>query len=81
MKKIIAIFLVLFLATGCDGDSEMLSCSNTTTQNGIITKTGYDVEYVDDIDASVLNNFYTIYPEIKDNIFSLFLFNFDILFG
>lgn len=48
MKKIIAIFLVLFLATGCDGDSEMLSCSNTTTQNGIITKTGYDVEYVDD---------------------------------
>lgn len=28
-----------------------------------------DIEYVDDIDTSVLNNFYKIYPEIKDNIF------------
>ena len=28
-----------------------------------------NVEYVDDIDASVLNNFNTIYPEIIDNIF------------
>ena len=28
-----------------------------------------DVEYVDDIDSSVLNNFATIYPEIMDSIF------------
>lgn len=48
MKKIFAIFLVLFLASGCDSDTEMLSCTSTTTQNGIVTKTSYDVEYVDD---------------------------------
>lgn len=49
MKKIFAIFLVLFLASGCDNsDTEMLSCSSTTTQNGIVTKTNYNIEYVDD---------------------------------
>lgn len=48
MKKIFAILLVLFLASGCDGDTEMLSCSSTTTQNGIITTTSYDVEYNED---------------------------------
>jgi len=48
MKKIFAIFLVLFLASGCDGDTEMLSCSSTTTQNGIVTTTSYDVEYNED---------------------------------
>lgn len=48
MKKIFAVFLVLFLASGCDGDTEMLSCSSTTTQNGIVTKTNYNVEYQDD---------------------------------
>lgn len=45
MKKIFAIFLVLFLASGCDTDTEMMSCTSTTTQNGIVTKTSYDVEY------------------------------------
>ena len=48
MKKIFAIFLVLFLASGCDENTEMLSCNSTTTQNGIVTKTRYDVEYVND---------------------------------
>ena len=48
MKKILAIFLVLFLASGCDENTEMLSCSSTTTQNGIVTRTKYDVEYMDD---------------------------------
>jgi hypothetical protein len=28
-----------------------------------------NIEYVDDIDASILNNFKTIYPKINDNIF------------
>lgn len=28
-----------------------------------------DIQYVDDIDASILNNFKVIYPEIKDSIF------------
>ena len=48
MKKLFVIFLVVFLATGCDENTEMLSCSSTTTQNGIVTKTDYDIEYVDD---------------------------------
>ena len=40
--------MVLFLASGCDENTEMLSCSSTNTQNGIVTRTKYDVEYVDD---------------------------------
>ena len=48
MKKIFAVFLVLLLASGCGENTEMLSCSSTTTDNGIITKTNYDVEYVND---------------------------------
>ena len=36
------------LATGCDGNAKMMSCTSTTTQNGIVTKTSYDIEYVDD---------------------------------
>lgn len=48
MKKLFAVFVLLLLATGCDGDAKMMSCTSTTTQNGIVTKTSYDVEYVDD---------------------------------
>ena len=48
MKKLFVIFIVLFLASGCDGNKETLSCTSTTTNNGIVTKTSYDVDYVGD---------------------------------
>jgi len=45
MKKLFVIFLVMFLASGCEEGNEVLSCSSTTTQNGIVTETSYDIEY------------------------------------
>lgn len=47
MKKLFVIFLVLVLASGCD-NKKTLSCTSTTTNNGIVTKTSYDVDYVGD---------------------------------
>ena len=48
MKKLIIALSVLFIMSGCDTNTESLSCSSTTTANGLNTKTTYDIDYVDD---------------------------------
>lgn len=49
MKKLFVLVAILFLASGCDtGNMKTLSCTSTTTQNGIITNTKYDVKYAGD---------------------------------
>ena len=49
MKKLLIFFTVLFILSGCDNnETETLSCSSTTRQNGIVTRTRYDFKYLDD---------------------------------
>lgn len=49
MKKLLIAFGVLLIMSGCDnGSTDKLSCSNTSTANGVTTKTKYDIDYVDD---------------------------------
>lgn len=48
MKKLLIALSVLFIMSGCDENTDSLSCSSTTTANGLTTKTTYDVDYVDD---------------------------------
>ena len=48
MKKILLVLSVLFLMSGCGNGTDTLSCSSTTTANGITTKTKYDIDYKDD---------------------------------
>lgn len=48
MKKILIALSVLFIMSGCDENTDSLSCSSTTTANGVTTKTSYDIDYVDD---------------------------------
>lgn len=48
MKKLLIALSVLFIMSGCDENTDSLSCSSTTTANGVVTKTTYDVDYVGD---------------------------------
>ena len=48
MKKILIALSALFIISGCDGNTKNLSCRNTTTANGITTKTSYDIEYMNE---------------------------------
>ncbi len=48
MKKLLVAFGVLLVMSGCDNGTETLSCSNTSTANGVKTKTMYDIEYKND---------------------------------
>lgn len=48
MKKLLSAFFVLLIMSGCDVNTKSLSCSNTSTANGITTKTTYDIDYKDD---------------------------------
>lgn len=48
MKKLLVAFGVLLIMSGCDNGVETLSCSNTSTANGVTTKTSYDIDYKDD---------------------------------
>ena len=48
MKKILLVLSVLFLMSGCGNGTDTLSCSSTTTANGITTRTKYDIDYKDD---------------------------------
>ncbi len=48
MKKLLVAFGVLLVMSGCGNGTETLSCSNTSTANGVKTKTMYDIEYKDD---------------------------------
>lgn len=48
MKKILIVLSVLFLMSGCNNATDTLSCSSTTTANGVTTKTTYDIDYKDD---------------------------------
>lgn len=51
MKKLLIVLSVstLFLMSGCNNNStDTLSCSSTTTANGVTTKTKYDIDYKDD---------------------------------
>lgn len=49
MKKLLVFIGVLFLMSGCDDASmSTLSCSSTSTANGVTTKTTYDIKYSGD---------------------------------
>lgn len=48
MKKILLVLSVLFLMSGCDNGTDTLSCSSTSTANGVTTKTTYNIDYKDD---------------------------------
>jgi len=49
MKKVIMALSALFIMSGCDTNTESLSCSSTTTAtNGLTSKTTYDIDYTDD---------------------------------
>ena len=48
MKKLLIALSILFIMSGCDEKTENLSCSNTTTANGMTTKTTYDIDYAND---------------------------------
>lgn len=48
MKKLLIVLSVLFLMSGCNDNTDTLSCSSTTTANGVTTKTKYDIKYKDD---------------------------------
>lgn len=48
MKKLLIVLSVLFLMSGCNENNDTLSCSSTTTANGVTTRTKYDIEYMDD---------------------------------
>lgn len=48
MKKLLIALSVLFIMSGCDNNTDSLSCKSTTTANGITTKTSYDIDYVGD---------------------------------
>lgn len=48
MKKILIALSLLFIMSGCDENTDSLSCSSTTTANGVTTKTNYDIDYVND---------------------------------
>lgn len=45
MKKILITLGILFIMSGCSENTEKLSCSSTTTANGITTKTTYDIKH------------------------------------
>ena len=48
MKKILIALSVLLIMSGCDENTDSLSCSSTTTANGVTTKTTYDIDYLND---------------------------------
>lgn len=48
MKKLLIVLSVLFLMSGCNDNTDTLSCSSTTTANGVTTKTTYDIKYQND---------------------------------
>ncbi len=48
MKKILLVLSVLFLMSGCANGTDTLSCSSTSTANGVTTKTKYDIDYSGD---------------------------------
>lgn len=48
MKKILIALSLLFIMTGCDEKTKSMSCTTTTTANGLITKTTYNIDYIDD---------------------------------
>ena len=48
MKKLLIALSVLFVMSGCNENTDNLSCSSTTTANGVTTKTSYDIDYVND---------------------------------
>lgn len=63
MRKLFFAFLALLVMSGCSGDMSTLSCSNTTTSNGITTKTKYDIDYQkEDVKKLVIT-----YDYVQDN--------------
>ncbi len=48
MKKILLGLSVLFLMSGCDNGTDTLSCTSSSTANGVTTKTKYTIDYKDD---------------------------------
>ena len=48
MKKILIALSVLFVMSGCGENTDNLSCTSSTTNNGITTRTTYDVDYLGD---------------------------------
>ncbi len=63
MRKLFFAFLALLVMSGCSTDMSTLSCSNTTTSNGITTKTKYDIDYQkEDVKKLVIT-----YDYVQDN--------------
>ena len=63
MRKLFFAFLALLIMSGCSSDMSNLSCSNTTTSNGITTKTKYDIDYQkEDVKKLVIT-----YDYVQDN--------------
>ena len=48
MKRLLLLASILFVVSGCDGASEMMSCKSTDTRNGMTTTTTYDLKYTGD---------------------------------
>lgn len=46
MKKILIGLSLLFMLAGCDGDTKNLMCTSTNMNNGLTTKTSYNIDYV-----------------------------------
>lgn len=66
MKKLFIVFAVLFVMSGCDSETDTLSCSNTTIANGVTTKTTYDIDYVDD-DVKYVTITYDYTQDVNDD--------------
>ncbi len=47
MKKVLICLATLILLAGCDNGTKTLSCSQTTTSNGLSTDIKYDIKYKD----------------------------------
>ena len=49
MKKILIIFCIVFLMSGCDmGSTDTLTCTSSSVANGLSTDTKYEIKYKDD---------------------------------
>ena len=63
MRKLFFAFLALLVMSSCSTDMSTLSCSNTTTSNGVTTKTKYDIDYQkEDVKKLVIT-----YDYVQDN--------------
>lgn len=69
MKKLLIALSVLFIMSGCDENTDSLSCSSTTTANGVTTRTTYNIDYNnDDVKYVTITYDYSQANNNNDNI-------------